>query len=109
MLVLNCLAYSSIAQVVDFDVDKEEGCAPIRMVFTNKSTGTNGSTQYLWDLGNGVTSNNRDASTLFFDPGNYTITLKVINGKDTLTKVKSNYIKIYSKPNVDFSADKLSL
>lgn len=97
------------AQVADFEVDKVEGCAPIRIVFTNKSTGVNASTKYLWDLGNGVTSPNTDASTLYFNAGIYTITLKVINGTDTVVTTKRDLLKIYSKPEVDFVADKSTL
>ncbi|MDA3615599.1 PKD domain-containing protein [Polluticaenibacter yanchengensis] len=97
------------AQVADFEVDKVEGCAPIRIVFTNKSTGVNSNTKYLWDLGNGVTSPNMDASTLYFNAGTYTITLKVINGKDTVVATKRDLLKIYSKPEVDFVANKTTL
>ncbi len=47
--------------------------------FTNNTQGANGTTQYLWNFGDGQTSNLTNPTHTYSDTGNYNITLTVIN------------------------------
>jgi hypothetical protein len=51
--------------------------APAYVIFTNKST--NGSSQFLWDFGDGQTSTEANPIHTYNDNGTYTITLKARN------------------------------
>lgn len=76
-----------------FALDVDKGCTPLRVSFTNSSTG---STSYNWDFGNGLTSSSASPDPMVFtntDPVNkkqFTVALKAINSdgcSNTTTKV----------------------
>ncbi len=71
---------------LDFDADVRYGSAPLKVKFTNKSTGT--ILSYKWSYDDGTTSAAKDTVHTFNQQRSYTITLTVNNGiKDTsLTK-----------------------
>lgn len=81
-----------IGPQADFNVDTSTGCAPLSVVFSNQSTATTpGSsiTGYFWDFGDGVTSTAANPSHQFVDPGEYDITLVVVDDQgcaDTLVR-----------------------
>ena len=95
------LSNSGISQLIpNFNVDTTEGCEPVVIKFNDLSTGN--PTSWLWDLGNGITSTQKNPVTFYFDPGNYTVSLRVIRGSDTQTIIKKNYITVHSLPNIKF-------
>ena len=59
---------------INFSIPLNTGCQPFKPVFENNS---NASTQltYLWNLGNGFTSNEFEPDYTYFDPGSYHISL----------------------------------
>ncbi len=86
-----------------FTADTTAGCAPSLIKFSNTSTGSG--LTFEWDFGNGVTSTLPNPSTTYFNAGTFTVTLiaKASNGQtDTLRRAQ--YITIYSKPIVNFTA-----
>jgi gliding motility-associated-like protein len=87
----------------DFTSNVQQGCSPLVVQFEDFSTGN--PTDWFWDLGNGATSVEQDPGAFYIAPGNYTITLHIKNvaGEDSVTKV--DYITVYEKPSVAFSAD----
>ena len=87
--------------VPNFSASPVTGCAPLLVNFTDLSTGA---TSWEWNLGNGVTSNQRNPSTVYFNPGTYTVTLTVTNAGGTQTLTRTNYITVGTLPTVDFSA-----
>ena len=89
----------------NFTADPTSGCAPIRVVFTNTSTGA---TSYRWDLGNGTTSTARDPSTTYFTPGVYTVRLTAYNGTDSNVITRTNFIAVYAIPTVSFEGSPLA-
>ncbi len=101
-LILFCLisGWSWGQLTPNFSADVVEGCTPKVIKFTNLTTGN--ATSYWWDLGNGITSVEKNPTTLYFDGGTYTVTLLAINGKDTQSVVKKDYIVIHDLPTVDF-------
>jgi gliding motility-associated-like protein len=89
--------------VADFSADRVSGCAPILVSFSDKSTGTNASTTYRWDLGNGtIAVNTTTPSAVYLTPGTYTVKLTIANGNDSATVVKTNFLTIYGVPTVSF-------
>jgi len=85
-----------------FSADKTTGCPPLLVTFKNESTFPPGAT-FQWNFGNGKTSTAKDPQTTYSEPGDFTVVLIVSAGVQADTLSISNYITIYSKPNVAFS------
>lgn len=93
-----------LAQVTaNFSATPVSGCSPILVQFTDSSTGS--PTSWSWDLGNGTLSNLQNPSTVYINPGAYTVTLTVSNGTSTDTKIITNYINAIPSPQVFFVAN----
>jgi gliding motility-associated-like protein len=88
--------------VAEFSADVLSGCAPIRVVFTDNSTG--GVTDWKWDLGNGtIAEHTSNPSTTYLLPGTYTVKLTVYKDlTDSAQVIKTNYITIFATPIVNF-------
>lgn len=82
-----------------FTANTNKGCNFQEVKFTNKS---NNGTSWNWDFGNGNTSNIKDPSAIFTQPGTYTVTLKINNGA-TGDLVCSEQIYIYPSPDPEIS------
>lgn len=87
----------------DFTTKTVEGCAPFLAAFTNTSTPLTATTQFEWSFGNGNTSFERDAATIYTLPGTYSVRLTVRdNGQSVSKEIK---LVIHSSPSVNFKAD----
>jgi len=93
--------YSSAQPVANFTSDKISGCSPLTVSFQDASSGN--PTTWNWDFGNGGTSGNANAQTIYINPGQYAVKLVVSNsgGKDSI--VKTQYITIYENPVAKFT------
>ncbi len=83
------------------------GCAPFNVSFTDQSTGN--PNYWKWDLGNSTVSFLQNPSTVYLNPGNYTVKLVIRNAagnSDSITKLQ--YIVVYAKPTTNFSAAPLT-
>lgn len=89
--------------VASFAASPVSGCAPLVVNFTDNSTGA--ATGWNWDLGNGTQSALQNPSTTYINPGIYSITLTVTNASGTNTTVKTSYITVYGKPQVNFTVN----
>ncbi|MDQ1275487.1 MAG: hypothetical protein QG610_1061, partial [Euryarchaeota archaeon] len=92
--------------VANFSANVTSGNAPLKVLFTDKSTGS--PTSWLWDFGDGIYSKHAmNATHTFTRPGVYDITLKVTNGAGTVTVKKSGYItvKALKAPVAAFTAN----
>ena len=99
----------STPPVADFSADDTSGCSPLTVQFTDLSTCD--PTSWLWDFGDGSTSNQQDPTHTYSTScgsATYTVTLTIANtcGTDSITKI--NYITVNTPPVVDFSADDTS-
>ncbi len=81
----------------DFRVSAEKACEPAVISFLN--TSENGET-YLWDFGNGETSELKNPTYVFRTAGTYIVKLTVYSGSFSDSKTKK--IIVYPKPNADF-------
>src|SRR6476620_11813784 len=98
LLSVICLAQPH----ANFSALPTSGCAPLVVNFTDLSTGN--PTGWRWTLGNNTTSFLQNPSVTYFTPGTYTVKLVVTNAQGADSVTFTNYITIYGKPNVDFSA-----
>ncbi len=70
-----------------FLTDKNAGCAPVQVQFTDNSIGGNGSSnsKWMWDFGNGAQSTLQNPTIKYTIPGIFTVVLKVTNDKGCST------------------------
>lgn len=91
--------------IVDFTADPRLGCRPLVVDFNDLSINTDKNT-YLWDFGDGITSNEVSPLHTYSKAGTYTVTLYAENttgGSDTETK--EFYIEVLPTPIADFIAN----
>ncbi len=88
----------------DFTADTTIGCVPLVVDFINLST-NNQNISYFWNFGNNTTSEKRNPSTIYIQPGLYTVSLTVTDGVNTETITKENFIDIKRNPIPDFYID----
>ncbi|MFL5787683.1 MAG: PKD domain-containing protein [Flavisolibacter sp.] len=84
-----------------FNTDRNGGCAPFSIFFTNTTSGASNSATYKWDFGNGNTSINKNPGAVYETQGTYKVTLTVQDG--SLTSMFSKSIEVYKNPTTDFS------
>lgn len=110
MLIICFLATAACASaqlVVDFTTSdgKMGGCSPYIVTFKNLTTGASPNAVYKWSLGNSITSQYFNAAATYIEEKEYTVTLTVIDGTQTVSK--SLNITVYKRPTVDFTVDKI--
>jgi len=98
-----------LAQVVvraqnapEFSADVTRGCLPVSVSFTNLTQSAEGQT-FLWDFGNGHTSTLTEPAELYTRAGEFTVSLTVFQGDNSLIITKTAYITVHALPEVDFS------
>jgi parallel beta-helix repeat protein len=74
----------------DFTSDATTGTAPLPVQFTDTSEGY--PVSWLWDFGDGTTSNMQSPPHIYQNSGSYTVTLTVKNVRGEGRLVRSNYI-----------------
>lgn len=94
--------------VVKFSKDKDKGCGPFSVLFTNQSSGVLKS--YLWDFGNGQTSTASAPGTVIFAPSKtqdttYYVSLRLTSSSCDDVVFKDSVV-VFPKPNVVFGPDK---
>lgn len=87
--------------VANFTSNVTNGCAPLIVSFQDISTGN--PTQWSWDLGNGVISSQKNPIGTYFNPGTYTVKLRVQNANGIDSVIKTSYIIVHDVPTVNFS------
>lgn len=80
------------APVAAFTASPTSGYAPLKVVFTDKSTGT--PTSWNWNFGDGTSSTTRNPVHKYNKAGKYTVTLTVKNAKGSNKITKCNYINV---------------
>jgi PKD repeat protein len=94
--------------VANFQVSNSSVCQNSTIVsFTNTSQNAS---NFIWDFGDGTTSNDANPSHLYTNSGNYTVQLIASNsfGCNDL-KVQTNAVQVLPQPAVDFSASSTTL
>ncbi len=86
----------------DFTASKTSLCVNEAVLFTELA-GPN-SISRTWDFGDGTTSTDQHPTHSYAAPGNYTVTLRDVNGC-TNNETKVNYITVIESPTLAFTAD----
>src|ERR1035437_3735593 len=85
--------------VACFKADKDSGCKPVTVKFTDCSTGS--PTIWTWSLGNGNSSSFQNGvGAVYYSPGIYTVTLTVSNSLGSNTT--SSTITVFDNPRAGF-------
>ncbi|MDP4211839.1 MAG: PKD domain-containing protein [Bacteroidota bacterium] len=97
---------TSVAQLVpDFTPNKTSGCSPLAVSLVNTTTGASAGATYIWNFGNGngisTTDKNTPVAATYFAGQDYTVSLTVKDGAQSLTKTA--VITVYKSPVIDFS------
>jgi PKD repeat protein len=77
---------SSKSPVADFSASTISGSAPLKVTFTDKSTGS--PTSYLWNFGDKSYSKTKNTVHTYNKAGKYAVTLTAKNAKGSSTKTK---------------------
>lgn len=88
---------------VDFSSDKISACPNETIQFTDLSISSNGIVSWVWDFGDGTSSNLQNPSHNYTYSGYFTVILTVFNGSIAITEVKQNYIFVHNLPQPNFS------
>jgi PKD repeat protein len=87
----------------EFHANTTSAC-PDNNLFSFTNTSSGGATTYLWDFGDGNTSNDVNPLHSYTYSGIFTVTLIAINGNGCQDDyILNQYITIYPKPNPSFT------
>ena len=78
----------------NFIANPVSGTAPLKVYFTNQSTGN--PTSYHWDFGDGNSSSQQSPTHVYQKSGTYSVTLTVANNSGNDTKTVPSYISVQS-------------
>jgi len=93
-----------VEPIAEFTADTLNGLAPLRVKFTDKSSGTIATR--LWDFGDGNTSAEINPVHIYNTPGTFTVTLSLTGPLGSDVKMEENLITV-TEPDLiaNFSAD----
>jgi serine protease len=88
-----------------FRAEPTSGGKPLTVKFINESTGN--ITGWLWDFGDGTTSNEQNPHHTYKETCHYTVSLTVTGPNGSKTETKNNYINSFTpwNPVANFEAD----
>jgi len=78
--------------VANFSADPTSGKTPLKVAFTDTSTGI--PAKWIWDFGDGAKSFHQNPIHKYSKAGMYTVNLTVKNAKGSNTVTKTEYIKV---------------
>lgn len=87
----------------DFTATNNQGSSPLTVKFTDMTIGSGANSTYLWNFGDGTTSNERNPTHTFKNVGQYPIALTVTNPCGaTDSVIKAGFVSVGNAPVVDF-------
>ena len=95
-----------IKPVANFTSSVTSGKVPLKVTFTDTSTGS--PTSWFWNFGDGSKSYLQNPTHKYSKAGTYTVNLTVKNAAGRNTVTKTDYIKVITKPVANFSANPTS-
>ena len=86
---------SAVGPRADFDASPRTGTAPVGVQFTDASVaGTDAITGWVWEFGDGATSNEQHPMHTYTAPGGYTVKLTVTAGSATDTATQAGFVTV---------------
>jgi len=83
----------------DFFAEPTVGTAPLTVSFNNLSSGD--VTEWLWEFGDGTSSNEKEPTHIYQDPGTYTVRLTATGPAGSDTNEKPDYISVMQPSSVE--------
>jgi PKD repeat protein len=83
--------------VAVFTANPTNGFAPLKVAFTNLTTGA---TAYAWDFGDGQTSTNVQPANIYTNAGTYTVSLLATGPGGSSLLIQTNYIEVLTAPPI---------
>lgn len=87
--------------IANFHADQTTGCDELTVVFTDDSS--NDPDTWLWNFGDGNTSDQQNPTHTYTNPGVYTVSLTVTNAFGADTFEQTDYISIGETPDISLS------
>lgn len=81
---------------VAFTASRDRGVYPLEVVFTDKSAGP--AVAYRWDFGDGNTSNQRNPTHVFEEPGKHVVRLAATNPRGLVTESLEPFVVSVAAP-----------
>ncbi len=94
--------FTALAQDVNFEMSKTEGCTPMHVVFTSEMPE---GAAMLWDFGNGNTSREKNSSSNY-TTGEYNVKLIVWNAQGLKMGEATKTVSVFPKPTINFQYSK---
>ena len=93
--------------VVNFDGINLRGCPPVNAIFTNQSDSLSLNFTYLWDFGDGTSSNSSDwvIYHTYTVVGSYAVKLTITSNGCTGEQERINYVTVHPVPEAHFTAE----
>lgn len=90
----------------DFEAPVSSGCAPFAISFQDRSMPGSGNIRaWIWNFGDGSSSNQRNPNKTYHNAGTYNVTLLVVDQNGCSHSIsKPNYVVVQAKPTAQFSA-----
>ncbi|MEO1585998.1 MAG: PKD domain-containing protein, partial [Bacteroidota bacterium] len=102
--IYNDLVTVSDVANISFTATPQTGCAaPLTVTFNSTVTPT-GTYSYLWDFGDGNTSNAEDPTHIYLANGDYDVSLTIIDGSGCQETVTQTNFVLINQPTAEFSA-----
>lgn len=89
----------------DFTASQTTGCAPLFVTFTDNSSANAGIAGYSWDFGDGNTSLSQNPTHQYLTPGQYDVTLVVIDNQGCTDTLRRPSFIEPTFPNADFTTE----
>ncbi len=92
---------------IGFELKDALRCAPHTAHFVSTSSADT-EILYFWDFGDGGTSNEENPNHVYLNPGQYTVTLKIVTVEgcvDTLVETQVGIVVVHPNPVADFTVD----
>jgi len=86
------ITVTAAAPVTDFTMTPTTGVAPLKVAFSNTTTGT--ATKWAWDFGDGTTGTAKNPSHSYSNPGSYTVKLTATGPGGSTTVTASTAISV---------------
>jgi PKD repeat protein len=83
---------TTVPMVANFTADPLNGCSPLTVCFTDKSTGAIDS--WFWDFGDNSTSYEQNPCHIYSAPGSYNVSLRVNNSYGYYSLTRPGYITV---------------
>lgn len=104
--VENIVRISPNIPFANFDVDKAEGCAPLKVKFNNKSLYAR---SYQWSFGDAFSDTTTNPEHTYNFPGTYSVFLRAFGEGGVDDTVLQNIITVRPLPRANFIASPLTL